>query len=91
MSKQFSLSQQVISLNDVALDNLSRFLARLILKVNNVVGEDFPVMVKLVCDEFVSGGLNIADTKKVALLLENNDIDDKVDNTCLQYYISFVL
>ncbi len=63
-----------------SLDNRARFLTRLILKVKDAAGEDFPVMVKLVCDEFVSGGLNIADAKKVALLVENAGADAIVAN-----------
>lgn len=63
-----------------SLDNRARFLTRLILKVKDAGGEDFPVMVKLVCDEFVSGGINITDAKKVALLVENAGADAIVAN-----------
>jgi 2,4-dienoyl-CoA reductase-like NADH-dependent reductase (Old Yellow Enzyme family)/thioredoxin reductase len=63
-----------------SLDNRARFLTRLILKVKDAAGEDFPVMVKLVCDEFVPGGLNIDDAKKVALLVENAGADAIVAN-----------
>ncbi|MBU2521780.1 MAG: FAD-dependent oxidoreductase [Proteobacteria bacterium] len=63
-----------------SLENRARFLTRLITKVKDAAGEDFPVMVKLVCDEFVSGGLNIDDAQKVALLVENAGADAIVAN-----------
>ena len=63
-----------------SLENRARFLTKLISKVKNVAGEDFPVMVKLVCDEFVSGGLNIEDALQVALLVENAGADAIVAN-----------
>ena len=62
------------------LENRARFLTELIKKVKETAGEDFPVMVKLVCDEFVSGGLNIDDAQKVALLVENAGADAIVAN-----------
>jgi len=63
-----------------SLDTRARFLTRLITKVKDAAGEDFPVMVKLVCDEFISGGLNIYDAQKVALLVENAGADAIVAN-----------
>ncbi|MCG2759293.1 MAG: FAD-dependent oxidoreductase [Desulfobacteraceae bacterium] len=63
-----------------SLENRARFLTRLITKVKDAAGEDFPVMVKLVCDEFISGGLNIDDAQKVALLVENAGADAIVAN-----------
>ncbi|MBU4287255.1 MAG: FAD-dependent oxidoreductase [Proteobacteria bacterium] len=63
-----------------SLENRARFLTKLISKVKHVAGEDFPVMVKLVCDEFVSGGLNIEDALQVALLVENAGADAIVAN-----------
>jgi len=63
-----------------SLENRARFLTKLILKVKDAAGKDFPVMVKLVCDEFISGGLNIDDALKVALLVENAGADAIVAN-----------
>jgi len=62
------------------LENRARFLTRLITKVKDAAGEDFPVMIKLVCDEFVPGGLNIDDAQKVALLVEDAGADAIVAN-----------
>src|SRR4030043_1998309 len=42
------------------------FLLQLLKAVKNAAGKDFPVIVKLVCDEFVFGGLTLKDTATVA-------------------------
>ena len=52
------------------VENRSRFLTQLIHKVKISAGPDFPVMVKLVCDEFVPNGLGIDDAKEIAKLAE---------------------
>jgi 2,4-dienoyl-CoA reductase-like NADH-dependent reductase (Old Yellow Enzyme family)/thioredoxin reductase len=49
-----------------SLENRARFLLQLLKAVKNAGGEDFPVIVKLVCDEFVPNGLTLKDTAKVA-------------------------
>ncbi|MCJ7604397.1 MAG: FAD-dependent oxidoreductase [Desulfobulbaceae bacterium] len=51
------------------LENRSRFLTRLIKAVKKEAGNDYPVTVKLVCDEFVNGGLTIEDTTKIAQVI----------------------
>jgi 2,4-dienoyl-CoA reductase-like NADH-dependent reductase (Old Yellow Enzyme family)/thioredoxin reductase len=48
-----------------SLENRARFLLQLLKAVKNAAGEDFPVIVKLVCDEFVPGGLTLKDTATV--------------------------
>ncbi len=52
------------------LENRARFLTTLIKKVKQKAGEDYPVMIKLVCDEFVPGGLTLKDTTVIARLIE---------------------
>lgn len=49
-----------------SLENRARFLLQLLTAVKNAAGEDFPVIVKLVCDEFVSGGLTLEETTILA-------------------------
>ena len=63
-----------------AVENRARFLTRLIQKVKESAGRDFPVMIKLVCDEFVPGGLGIGDAKEIAGLVENAGADAIVAN-----------
>lgn len=49
-----------------SLENRSHFLIQLIEQVKKQAGQDFPLMVKLVCDEFVAGGLKIAEAMRIA-------------------------
>jgi 2,4-dienoyl-CoA reductase-like NADH-dependent reductase (Old Yellow Enzyme family)/thioredoxin reductase len=62
------------------LENRARFLVRLIQQVKVEAGSDFPVMVKLVCHEFVPGGLDVGDAKEIAALLEQAGADAIVAN-----------
>ncbi len=58
----------------------ARFLIKLIKRVKESAGEDFPVMVKLVCDEFTSGGLNTDEGLEIAKLVEKAGADAIVAN-----------
>lgn len=49
-----------------SLENRSRFLVDLISKTRECAGKDFPVIIKLTCDEFVPGGLTVEDAIKIA-------------------------
>lgn len=62
------------------LENRSRFLTALIGQVKGLAGKDFPVMVKLVCDEFVPGGLAAEEARKISRLLEKAGADAIVAN-----------
>ncbi len=56
-------------------ENRTRFLIRLIEAVKEKAGKDYPVMVKLTCDEFVDGGLRLNDTTVIARLAEQAGAD----------------
>ncbi len=58
-----------------SLENRSRFLTTLIERVKQQAGSDYPVIVKLVCDEFLEGGLTISDTTHIANLVERAGAD----------------
>ena len=53
-----------------SLENRMRFLINLIKLIKQEAGNDVPVMVKLVCDEFVDGGLTLQETTVVAEHIE---------------------
>ncbi|MDD5452169.1 MAG: FAD-dependent oxidoreductase [Desulfovibrionales bacterium] len=57
------------------VENRCRFLTRLIEKTKQCAGRDFPVMVKLVCDEFVPGGLTVNEAVSMARLIEKAGAD----------------
>jgi 2,4-dienoyl-CoA reductase-like NADH-dependent reductase (Old Yellow Enzyme family)/thioredoxin reductase len=60
--------------------NRIRFLLQVIDRVKERAGRDFPIMVKLVCDEFVPEGLGIDEAKAMAVLLEEAGADAIVAN-----------
>lgn len=53
-----------------SIENRVRFLIKLIRLIKQGAGNDVPVMVKLVCDEFVDGGLTLQETTVVAQHIE---------------------
>ncbi len=58
-----------------SLENRARILTGLIEAVKEKAGRDYPVMVKLVCDEFVPGGLTLNDATVIARLCEKAGAD----------------
>jgi 2,4-dienoyl-CoA reductase-like NADH-dependent reductase (Old Yellow Enzyme family)/thioredoxin reductase len=58
-----------------SLSNRARFLTGLIEAVKEKAGKDYPVMVKLACDEFVAGGLTLDDAAVIAWLAEQAGAD----------------
>jgi 2,4-dienoyl-CoA reductase-like NADH-dependent reductase (Old Yellow Enzyme family)/thioredoxin reductase len=63
-----------------SLANRSYFLIQLIQQVKEQTGGAFPVMVKLVCDELVEGGLNVAEAVTIAQWAEKAGADAIVAN-----------
>jgi len=53
-----------------SIENRMRFLINLIKLIKQEAGNDVPVVVKLVCDEFVDGGLTLQETTVVAQQIE---------------------
>jgi len=63
-----------------SLENRAHFLTQLIEQVKALVGKNFPVMVKLVCDEFIPGGLGVEEASQISGLLEKAGADAIVAN-----------
>jgi NADPH-dependent 2,4-dienoyl-CoA reductase/sulfur reductase-like enzyme len=63
-----------------AVENRARFLTRLIERVKTSAGRDFPVMVKLVCNEFVLDGLGVDEAKIIAARVEDAGADAIIAN-----------
>jgi 2,4-dienoyl-CoA reductase-like NADH-dependent reductase (Old Yellow Enzyme family)/thioredoxin reductase len=63
-----------------AVENRARFLTRLIEKIKIAAGHDFPVMVKLVCNEFVPDGLGVDQAKIIAAQVEDAGADAIIAN-----------
>ena len=52
-----------------------RFPLRIIEKIRDAVGEDFPILFRLSADEFVEGGIKLEEAKRIAVRLEEAGID----------------
>jgi 2,4-dienoyl-CoA reductase-like NADH-dependent reductase (Old Yellow Enzyme family) len=58
-----------------SLDNRARLLLEVYEEVRQRVGEDFPVLVKINAEDFLEGGLTVAEMVQVARMLEERGID----------------
>lgn len=58
-----------------SLINRVRFLREVVFEVRDKVGRDFPIIVRLSAKEFMPGGIDINDTKAVAMMLESWGVD----------------
>jgi len=58
-----------------ALENRARFLLEAFKEMRAVVGDDFPIMIKLNSQDFIDGGLTKEDSLRVGALLEKVGID----------------
>jgi 2,4-dienoyl-CoA reductase-like NADH-dependent reductase (Old Yellow Enzyme family)/thioredoxin reductase len=63
-----------------SLENRIWFLTQLVKQTKETAGPDYPVMVKLVCDEFVPGGLGVDEAKQIAAFAETAGADAIVAN-----------
>ena len=58
-----------------SLDNRMRFLLEIYAKIRTLVGDDFPILVKLTASEFFEGGLTFAETRLICKKLEAIGVD----------------
>ncbi|KLV03844.1 oxidoreductase [Photobacterium aquae] len=58
-----------------SLDNRMRFLLEIYAAIRNVVGDDYPVLVKLTASEFFDGGLTFAETRLICQKLADIGVD----------------
>jgi 2,4-dienoyl-CoA reductase-like NADH-dependent reductase (Old Yellow Enzyme family)/thioredoxin reductase len=58
-----------------SLENRTRFLAKLIEGIKQKAGKDFPILIKLVCDEYVPGGLTVKDSVEIAKMTSSAGAD----------------
>jgi 2,4-dienoyl-CoA reductase-like NADH-dependent reductase (Old Yellow Enzyme family)/thioredoxin reductase len=56
-------------------ENRARFLTELITGIKRTAGSDFPVMIKLVCDEYVPGGITVKESVETASMVEHAGAD----------------
>jgi 2,4-dienoyl-CoA reductase-like NADH-dependent reductase (Old Yellow Enzyme family)/thioredoxin reductase len=56
-------------------ENRARFGVKVIRRVRKAVGKDFPVLFKLTTNEFVAGGIQIAEGRELARIFAREEID----------------
>lgn len=56
-------------------ENRSRFLLKILKKAKELVGPEFPILIKMNCDDFVDGGLQIEESIEIAKIIVQNGID----------------
>jgi len=57
------------------IGNRARILMEVLQSVRNAVGREYPVLVKLNCQDFIDNGLALEDSLQVATMLVQNGID----------------
>jgi 2,4-dienoyl-CoA reductase-like NADH-dependent reductase (Old Yellow Enzyme family) len=57
------------------IENRARFLLDVYQAIRDVVGKDYPVMVKINCRDFIENGLTVADSIKTINLLAESGLD----------------
>ncbi len=58
-----------------SLDNRMRFLLEIYQATRQLVGDDFPILVKLTASEFFDGGLSFAETRQICQKLAQMGVD----------------
>ena len=58
-----------------SVENRARALREVLKSIRDAVGDDFPVLVKLNCQDFIKGGLTLRDSLKVGAFLQEGRID----------------
>ena len=58
-----------------AIENRARAILEVLASVRNHTGDDYPVLVKLNCQDFVENGLTLEDSLKVGMMLAEGGID----------------
>ncbi|MGM0383275.1 MAG: NADH:flavin oxidoreductase [Thermodesulfobacteriota bacterium] len=57
------------------IENRSRALLEALHAIRIIVGGDYPILVKLNCQDFIDGGLTLEDSIRVAIMLSEEGID----------------
>lgn len=57
------------------LENRARFAVEIVKNIREKCGEDYPIIFRMSTNEYVHGGLQIEETKAIAMLLEKAGVD----------------
>lgn len=70
-----SYSNRRVDMYGGSLTNRTRFLQEIVKEIRARVGISFPILVRLSSKEFMPGGLDIGDTRAIAMMLESWGVD----------------
>ena len=60
-----------------------KFVDQIYRRARELVGNDFPILIKMNCDDFLEGGINLEESKKITLLLSNIGYDAIEISSCM--------
>ena len=60
-----------------------RFVEKIYRRSRELVGDDFPILIKMNCDDFLEGGINLKESKKITKMLSNMGFDAIEISSCM--------
>ncbi|GAG83730.1 unnamed protein product, partial [marine sediment metagenome] len=64
-------------------DNRIRFVEKIYRRSRELVGDDFPILIKMNCDDFLDGGITLEESMKITKILNNIGFDAIEISSCM--------
>ncbi|MBY8985726.1 MAG: NADH:flavin oxidoreductase [Candidatus Lokiarchaeota archaeon] len=64
-------------------DKRLRFVEQIYKRSRELVGDDFPILIKMNCDDFLEGGINLEESKKITKMLSSIGYDAIEISSCM--------
>ena len=64
-------------------DKRLRFVEQIYRRSRELVGDDFPILIKMNCDDFLEGGITLEESKKITKMLSNIGFDAIEISSCM--------
>ncbi|MHA2184945.1 MAG: NADH:flavin oxidoreductase [Promethearchaeota archaeon] len=65
------------------IDKRLRFIEQIYKRSRELVGDDFPILIKMNCDDFLEGGINLEESKKITKKLSSIGFDAIEISSCM--------
>jgi len=66
-----------------SIENRIRFVENIYKRSRELVGNDFPILIKMNCDDFLEGGITLEESKKITKMLSNIGFDAIELSSCM--------
>lgn len=66
-----------------SIDNRIRFVKQIYKRSRALVGDDYPILIKMNCDDFLEGGITLEESKKITKLLSDIGFDAIEISSCM--------